>query len=247
MEERVPLEKPSLTHTSQEPEAQAWAQIGTTSQQADNQQQSESTESEAAASKLAEKDEFQKDDDAASDVQLHVDEDMHADIAEDGEEVEEQRKSENGAGVGEEDGDQEKSSGEGRKGSPSPRRRSPRGRRRRSKSNDRLDSGRTHARDTGTGSSTLTNSNNMRLIRSRVFVGHLNTDKSSTEDVEKLFSSCGNIVGVSLQHGYGFVQFEEEESARKAIQKLHGIQYNGMRLGNHPLWPLLSPCIQACC
>ncbi len=224
MEERVPLEKPSLTHTSTEPEAQAWAQIGTTSQQAEKQP-SESTDAEAQAAKL------ERDDDAASDVQLHVDEELHD--RDDTEDLEPRRKDENG----EEDGDNEKSSGEGRKGSTSPRRSSkspPRGRRRRSRSSD-------SNRDMG--SSTLTNSGNFRLIRSRVFVGHLNTDKVSRKDVEKLFSSCGDIVGVSLQQGYGFVQFEDEECARKAIRELHGIQYHGMRLGNQMCFRFQSVCI----
>lgn len=212
MEERVPLEKPSLTHTSKEPEAQAWAQIGTISQQSEKLH-SDATETDAVASRL------DRDDDAASDVQLHVDEELHVDDREDGEDLEEQRKAEK---------DREKSSGEGegRRGSRSPR--SPR--RRRSSSDGGRDMG----------SSTLTNSGNVKLIRARVFVGHLNTDKISRKDVEKLFSKCGNIVGVSLQQGYGFVQFEEEESARKAIQELHGIHYEGMRLGNACA---LQPCL----
>jgi len=66
-------------------------------------------------------------------------------------------------------------------------------------------------------------------------VGHLNTDKASRKDVEELFEPFGKILGTSLQQGYGFVQYETEESARKAIRELHGIHFFGMKLGNE-LW-----------
>ena len=80
-----------------------------------------------------------------------------------------------------------------------------------------------------------TNSTNPGQIRARVFVGHLNTDKCSRTEVEKLFTPFGKICSCSLQQGYGFVQYEEEESARKAIRSLHGKEFFGIKLGNHLL------------
>ena len=70
-----------------------------------------------------------------------------------------------------------------------------------------------------------------RSIRSRVFVGHLNTDRASRRDLDKLFSSCGKVVAISLLSGYGFIQFDNEESARKAIDEVHGTPFFGMKLG----------------
>lgn len=76
-----------------------------------------------------------------------------------------------------------------------------------------------------------TSSSEIRSIRSRVFVGHLHTDKATRKDLEKLFSNCGKVEAVSMLNGYGFVQFDNEESARKAIEKHHGTSFFGIRLG----------------
>lgn len=78
-----------------------------------------------------------------------------------------------------------------------------------------------------------TSSSETNSVRSRVFVGHLNTDKATRRDLEKLFSSCGKIEAVSMLNGYGFVQFDNEESACKAIDKYHGTSFFGIRLGKH--------------
>ena len=76
-----------------------------------------------------------------------------------------------------------------------------------------------------------TSSSDTKSIRSRVFVGHLNTDKATRRDIEKLFAPCGQIKAISLLHGYGFVQYDNEESALKAIDKLHGTPLMGSKLG----------------
>lgn len=86
-----------------------------------------------------------------------------------------------------------------------------------------------------------TNSNNPQLVRCRIFVGHLNTDKCSRKDVEDLFAPFGKVLACSLQQGYGFVQYETEQSARKAIRELHGVNFFGMKLGT-PLYALPEPC-----
>ena len=76
-----------------------------------------------------------------------------------------------------------------------------------------------------------TSAKDTRSIRSRVFVGHLNTNNATRHDLERLFSSCGKIEAISMLHGYGFVQFDNEESARKAIEDVHGTPFMGMKLG----------------
>ena len=76
-----------------------------------------------------------------------------------------------------------------------------------------------------------TSSSETKSVRSRVFVGHLNTDKITRRDMEKLFAKCGKVEAVSLLNGYGFVQFDNEETALKAIEKYHGTSFFGIRLG----------------
>ncbi len=77
----------------------------------------------------------------------------------------------------------------------------------------------------------FTSSTDKKSIRSRIFVGHLHTSKVSRRDLESFFSKCGKIEAVSLLKGYGFVQFDNEECALKAITKYHGSMFFGSRLG----------------
>lgn len=76
-----------------------------------------------------------------------------------------------------------------------------------------------------------TSSTDNRDIRSRVFIGHLNTEKCTRRDLEKLFKPCGKVVAISVLNGYGFIQFDNEESARKAIDDIHGTPFFDMKLG----------------
>ena len=92
-----------------------------------------------------------------------------------------------------------------------------RDRRRRGRSRDRLE--------------VVTNSLSPEMIRSRVFVGHLNTDKADKEDVERLFSPYGHIIGITLNKGYGFVQYDNEKSAKAAIREVHGTPFHGSTIG----------------
>ena len=77
----------------------------------------------------------------------------------------------------------------------------------------------------------FTSSTDKKSIRSRVFVGHLHTSKVTRRDLESFFNKSGKIIAVSLLKGYGFVQFDNEESALKAIAKYHGSMFFGSRLG----------------
>ncbi len=76
-----------------------------------------------------------------------------------------------------------------------------------------------------------TSSNSPYMIRSRIFVGHLDTDKVSKEDVRQLFAPYGKVVGVALHQGYGFVQYDNAESAKAAIKEAHGTPVAGMKIG----------------
>ena len=78
---------------------------------------------------------------------------------------------------------------------------------------------------------TKTNSDRQQDIFSRVFVGHLPTDRCSREDVEKLFSEYGEITGCSVLNGYGFVQYRTPDSVDAAIKHLHGHHFFGANIG----------------
>ncbi len=76
-----------------------------------------------------------------------------------------------------------------------------------------------------------TSSDNPDMVRSRVFVGHLDTDKVSKDEVQRLFSPYGRVIGVALHKGYGFVQYDNAESAKAAIKEAHGTPVEGMKIG----------------
>ena len=209
MADRIPLEKPSLSHTSQEPEGLAWAQIGTNLANGGKQASEKSAVQDATADKEPEED-------AGSEVDLRVDEDAQPE--EENEAVADV--SMEATEESEEAGEKEGESGDGKS-----------------------EEGQGDVDDTSAGSKKRTaedeeeekkktNSHNPRRIKARVFVGHLNTDRCSREDVEKLFEPHGKILGVSLQKGYGFVQFEDEEGARRAVKEVHGQHFFGMKIGN---------------
>ena len=206
-----------------EPEAEAWAQIGTnvTEESVEKQpvvpepvasSELPTTDAEADATKAPERDE-----DANSEVQLHVDEDAEPFQVDDAIENEPEP----------ETNDKEDTStspkGEGDTLPQVPEDSKEKGPDEIQKSRDRdLDDADIHKK---------TNSGNPKMIRARVFVGHLNTEKASRKDVEDLFAPYGKVYGVSLQNGYGFVQYEREDEAKRAIKELHGTHFCGMRMG----------------
>lgn len=75
-----------------------------------------------------------------------------------------------------------------------------------------------------------TSSDRPDMIRSRVFVGHLDTDKVTKDDVRRLFAPYGRVIGVALHQGYGFVQYDNADSARAAIKEAHGTPVAGMKI-----------------
>ena len=221
MDERSPLDNRSLTHTSREPEGQAWAQIGTKPSAPTPKATTESPEKPAAASSSKESATATpapavavagqkpvasasttaaiKEEDALSDEgrPLQVDEDAEPERLNESAAEEEGKKGE------------KKESGNEEEDAKS------------SKGKDGVD---LDLRD-------RTNSNHPWMVRSRVFIGHLKTEKCSRKEIEDLFSPYGKVIGCSLQHGYGFIQYNNEEAAKRAIRELHGLQFKGSKLG----------------
>ena len=75
-----------------------------------------------------------------------------------------------------------------------------------------------------------TSSSEPKMIRSRIFIGNLD-EKVIRPDLESVFKSYGKIIGVSLHKNFGFVQFDNEESAHKAVAELDGKTIKGRKAG----------------
>ena len=76
-----------------------------------------------------------------------------------------------------------------------------------------------------------TSSTDPKMMNSRVFIGNLPAEKVSRQDVETMFGSFGKILGVSLHKSYGFVQFDNVESANEAVRANNGKTVHGLRIG----------------
>ncbi len=78
------------------------------------------------------------------------------------------------------------------------------------------------------------NSNNIsRAPGCRIFLGNLPSVKTSKEELERIFSKYGKIVeDIVLRKSFGFIQFDNPESAANAIREENGRTIGGMRIGN---------------
>jgi RNA recognition motif-containing protein len=225
MDERSPLDNRSLSHTSREPEGQAWAQIGTKAPSTISKPAPVplSTAKLTVSSANAGHPPVEKKSSPPSPTAARAEEDALSDdgrplqVVEDAE-SEPPQPANNDTALAEEkkNGGEEEAagsvsgadaadnSGEGGSGGA--------------------------GGENGSRLSDRTNSSDPKMVRCRVFVGHLNTDKCSRNELEELFTPFGKVASVSLQHGYGFVQYYDEQAAKRAITELHGLQFKGMKL-----------------
>ena len=65
----------------------------------------------------------------------------------------------------------------------------------------------------------------------RIFIGHLQTEEMNRNELEEHFSKYGTIVGSTLNRGFGFVQFEDEQCAQNAIKSENGAMFKNRRIG----------------
>ncbi|KAF8764825.1 Heterogeneous nuclear ribonucleoprotein C like protein [Argiope bruennichi] len=76
-----------------------------------------------------------------------------------------------------------------------------------------------------------TNSSDPQSVQSRVFVGNLNTYVVGKEEVERIFSRYGRLIGISMHKGYAFVQYTDTWDARNAVVGEDGRTVAGQLLG----------------
>lgn len=62
----------------------------------------------------------------------------------------------------------------------------------------------------------------------RIYIGHL--PGNCRKEVEDYFKQFGNVTGVILNRGFGFVQFDNPDSAQDAIQTGNGAQFMGNKI-----------------
>jgi len=79
--------------------------------------------------------------------------------------------------------------------------------------------------------SNVTNNTDPVSVRSRVFVGNLNTMVVGKEDVRAIFARYGDVIGVSTHRGYAFVQYSDEAAARNAVAGEDQRIYAGQEIG----------------
>ncbi|KAH8874163.1 Heterogeneous nuclear ribonucleoproteins C1/C2 [Schistosoma japonicum] len=83
------------------------------------------------------------------------------------------------------------------------------------------------------GVSNITNRTDPNSLKSRVFVGNLNTVHMSKTELESIFSKYGAVVGISVHKGYAFIQYANETNARAAVIGEDSKTYYNMVLGTH--------------
>lgn len=81
------------------------------------------------------------------------------------------------------------------------------------------------------GVSNITNRMDPNSLRSRLFVGNLNTLHIQKSELEVIFQKYGKIIGLSVHKGYAFIQYADEISARAALTAEDGKSYFNMSLG----------------
>ncbi|XP_015108428.1 uncharacterized protein LOC107035506 [Diachasma alloeum] len=71
-------------------------------------------------------------------------------------------------------------------------------------------------------------------VNCRIFIGNLQTDEMTKMELEEHFSKYGTVIGALTNRGFGFVQFENEESAQAAIRNEAGQMLKGRRIDVKP-------------
>ncbi|EFE41945.1 RNA-binding protein (Nab3), putative [Trichophyton verrucosum HKI 0517] len=70
---------------------------------------------------------------------------------------------------------------------------------------------------------------------SRLFIGNLPTERVTKRDLFHIFHMHGKLAQISIKQAYGFIQFLEPDSCRKALQAQQGSTIRGRKIQNRHL------------
>lgn len=75
-----------------------------------------------------------------------------------------------------------------------------------------------------------------------LFLGNLPTEKVTKRDIFHRFYRHGRLAQISIKQAYGFVQFLDSESCRRALDAEQGQAVRGrkMRMSSHLTTPLVN-------
>ncbi|CAG8478201.1 6835_t:CDS:2, partial [Racocetra fulgida] len=68
---------------------------------------------------------------------------------------------------------------------------------------------------------------------SRLFLGNLSTHSTSKKELYDIFSPHGEILQISIKNSFGFVQYNNPESVKKAIEKENGLEVSHGKPWHH--------------
>ncbi|KAI4470476.1 nuclear receptor coactivator 5-related [Holotrichia oblita] len=63
----------------------------------------------------------------------------------------------------------------------------------------------------------------------RIYIGNL-SETVVPDNLEEKFKVYGKVLGLVLQRGFGFIQFETESQAKAAIEAEHGTTFHGRKI-----------------
>ncbi|KAF3490964.1 uncharacterized protein GIQ15_00481 [Arthroderma uncinatum] len=81
-------------------------------------------------------------------------------------------------------------------------------------------------------------------VGSRLFIGNLPTERVTKRDLFHLFHMHGKLAQISIKQAYGFIQFLELDSCRKALQAQQGATILKYRSHNEALATLAQPNLE---
>ncbi|XP_055344389.1 uncharacterized protein LOC129592391 [Paramacrobiotus metropolitanus] len=86
-------------------------------------------------------------------------------------------------------------------------------------------------REDAVNNSSITNSEDSKLLRARIFVGNLPADlRTERGELFDKFRKYGRILGVSIHNRFAFVQYEREDDAKNAVKEEHRTELRSARL-----------------
>ncbi|RWS09621.1 hypothetical protein B4U79_10295 [Dinothrombium tinctorium] len=81
------------------------------------------------------------------------------------------------------------------------------------------------------GLSNMTNSRSPNDLRSRIFIGNLNTGVITKRHLHLIFQQHGDIKAISMHKGYAFIQYGDEMDALNAVFAQDGQAIAGQAIG----------------